>query len=62
MTSQALDSGILEGTSSEYLKYRTPLVSRYASPEMMYNYSDMKKFSTWRKLWLWLARAEKVSN
>ena len=42
-------------------KYRTPLVSRYASPEMAYNFSDMKKFTTWRKLWTWLAKAEKVS-
>ncbi|KAJ8307516.1 hypothetical protein KUTeg_015600 [Tegillarca granosa] len=62
MTSQAVDSCIPEGTNSEYLKYRTPLVSRYASPEMMYNYSDMKKFSTWRKLWLWLAKAEQLKE
>ena len=34
-------------------------MSRYASPEMAYNFSDMKKFSTWRKLWTWLAKAEK---
>lgn len=45
---------------SEFLKYRTPLVSRYASREMAYNFSDMKKFSTWRKLWTWLAKGEKV--
>jgi adenylosuccinate lyase len=45
---------------SELAKYRTPLVSRYASPEMAYNFSDMKKFTTWRKLWTWLAKAEKV--
>ena len=48
------------GIPNEFLKYRTPLVSRYASPEMAYNFSDMKKFSTWRKLWTWLAKAEKV--
>ncbi|KAL4239768.1 hypothetical protein ACF0H5_000571 [Mactra antiquata] len=40
-------------------KYRSPLVSRYASPDMAYNFSDLKKFSTWRKLWTWLAKAEK---
>ncbi|XP_053392633.1 adenylosuccinate lyase-like [Mercenaria mercenaria] len=44
----------------ELAKYRTPLVSRYASPEMAFNFSDMKKFTTWRKLWTWLAKAEKT--
>ncbi|XP_013412225.1 adenylosuccinate lyase [Lingula anatina] len=49
------------GTNSEHHgKYRSPLVSRYASPEMAYNFSDMKKFTTWRKLWLYLAKAEQV--
>lgn len=41
------------------MRYQSPLVSRYASPEMAYNFSDARKFSTWRLLWLWLARAEK---
>jgi adenylosuccinate lyase len=40
-------------------RYNSPLTSRYASPEMSYNFSDDKKFSTWRQLWLWLATAEK---
>ena len=40
--------------------YRSPLTSRYASKEMSYNFSDNKKFTTWRKLWLYLAKAEKV--
>lgn len=40
--------------------YRSPLVSRYASREMAFNFSDRKKFSTWRKLWIYLAQAEKV--
>ncbi|TVR12738.1 MAG: adenylosuccinate lyase [Planctomycetota bacterium] len=39
-------------------RYQSPLVSRYASPEMAWNFSDDRKFSTWRKLWLELARAE----
>ncbi|OWR53249.1 hypothetical protein KGM_210803A, partial [Danaus plexippus plexippus] len=26
---------------------------------MQYNFSDQKKFSTWRKLWIYLAKAEK---
>nr|XP_016849650.1 PREDICTED: adenylosuccinate lyase [Anolis carolinensis] len=40
-------------------RYRSPLVSRYASPDMAYNFSDRKKFSTWRRLWLYLAQASK---
>ncbi|KAH3863110.1 adenylosuccinate lyase-like [Dreissena polymorpha] len=50
----------IENMSQDLTKYRTPLVSRYASPEMAYNFSDMKKFTTWRKLWTWLAKAEKT--
>lgn len=41
-------------------RYRSPLVSRYASPEMGFNFSERKKFGTWRRLWLYLAQAEKV--
>ncbi|KAI9223235.1 L-Aspartase-like protein [Blastocladiella britannica] len=40
-------------------RYQSPLTSRYASKEMAYNFSDNKKFSTWRKLWLYLARSER---
>lgn len=39
--------------------YSTPLNSRYASKEMSYIFSDDKKFTTWRKLWLALAEGEK---
>ncbi|XP_065826812.1 adenylosuccinate lyase-like [Oscarella lobularis] len=39
--------------------YTTPLTSRYASEEMSYAFSEQKKFSTWRRLWLYLAKAEK---
>lgn len=46
--------------ADEFMKYRSPLVSRYASKEMAFNFSDRKKFSTWRKLWIYLAKAEKV--
>uniref|UniRef100_A0A8C5FVI0 Adenylosuccinate lyase n=1 Tax=Gadus morhua TaxID=8049 RepID=A0A8C5FVI0_GADMO len=49
----------MEG-SDEFMKYRSPLVSRYASKEMAYNFSDRKKFTTWRKLWIYLAKAEKA--
>ena len=44
----------------DYFKYRSPLVSRYASAEMNYNFSEVKKFSTWRHLWFWLASCQKV--
>ncbi|MDD6927579.1 MAG: adenylosuccinate lyase [Candidatus Borkfalkiaceae bacterium] len=40
-------------------KYVSPLSTRYASDEMQYVFSDKFKFSTWRKLWVALARAEK---
>lgn len=40
-------------------KYESPLSSRYASDEMLYLFSPDKKFSTWRRLWIALARAEK---
>ena len=39
-------------------RYESPLSSRYASPEMLYIFSPDKKFSTWRRLWVALARAE----
>lgn len=39
--------------------YRSPLTERYASKEMKYIFSDDNKFSTWRKLWVALAEAEK---
>ncbi len=39
--------------------YENPLCVRYASSEMKYIFSDDNKFSTWRKLWIALAKAEK---
>lgn len=57
------DTGMIAGEiPTEFSKYRTPLVTRYASPEMAFNFSEMKKFSTWRRLWTFLAKAEKVLN
>src|ERR1700754_4160375 len=38
--------------------YENPLISRYASREMATLWSDQRKFSTWRKLWVALAEAE----
>ena len=40
--------------------YESPLENRYAGEEMKRNFSDQKKFSTWRRLWLALAEAEQA--
>ncbi|MCD7734113.1 MAG: adenylosuccinate lyase [Clostridiales bacterium] len=39
-------------------RYESPLSSRYASDEMQYIFSPIKKFTTWRRLWIALARGE----
>ena len=39
--------------------YDNPLISRYASREMCRLWGDQRKFSTWRRLWVILAEAEK---
>lgn len=44
--------------NSAYSDYRSPLATRYASKEMRYNFSEQRKFSTWRQLWVHLAKAE----
>ena len=36
----------------------TRSISRYASREMATLWGDQRKFSTWRRLWVWLAEAE----
>ena len=40
-------------------QYQNPLVSRYASPNMSFIFSDAHKFRTWRKCWIALAEAQK---
>lgn len=39
--------------------YQSPLASRNASPQMQAIWSPQRKFSTWRRLWLALAEAQK---
>ncbi|KAJ1560103.1 hypothetical protein HK405_008212 [Cladochytrium tenue] len=53
------DSNPAAAVAAAHGKYASPLTSRYASPEMAHNFSDAKKFGTWRRLWLWLATAER---
>ena len=40
--------------------YENPLCVRYASTEMKFIFSDDHKFSTWRRLWIALAKAEQT--
>ncbi len=40
-------------------RYISPFSSRYASKEMQFIFSDNFKFSTWRKLWVSLAKAQR---
>jgi adenylosuccinate lyase len=42
----------------DYQTYENPLGPRYASREILYNFSAEKKFRTWRRLWVALAEAE----
>src|SRR5436190_4521410 len=38
--------------------YDNPLIGRYASREMAERWGPLRKFRTWRRLWLALAEAE----
>jgi adenylosuccinate lyase len=44
---------------NRYNQYQSPLSERYASKEMCSIFSDQYKFSTWRKLWVALAEAQR---
>src|ERR1044071_3087681 len=49
-----------EPTLSNHSVYESPLVTRNASPEMIAVFSPQRKHSTWRRIWLALAEAEKT--
>ncbi|MCP4375846.1 MAG: adenylosuccinate lyase, partial [bacterium] len=46
-------------TTNRHDSYVSPLESRYASQAMRELFSDKHKFTTWRRLWIALARAQK---
>ena len=43
---------------TDYTIYNNPLITRYASKDMQYAFSDDKRFKLWRKLWIALAESE----
>ena len=43
---------------SEHDRYNSPLTTRNASPQMQAIWSNQRKYSTWRRLWLALAQAQ----
>jgi adenylosuccinate lyase len=45
---------------SAHHTYQNPLVTRYASRAMAELWSSQRKFSTWRRLWVELAEAERL--
>ena len=44
---------------SEEFHFEAPLAARYASKEMIRIFSGEMRYTTWRKLWVALARAQK---
>merc|ERR1719242_1507345 len=43
---------------SSHNEYRHPLITRYASKRMRSIWSEQQKFTTWRKLWVALAKSQ----
>lgn len=44
--------------SDPHLLYDNPLIGRYASRAMAERFGPRRKFTTWRRLWVWLAEAQ----
>src|ERR1035437_4048723 len=55
-------NGAASSVSSQrdYNVYESPLVTRNASQEMIAVFSPQRKHSTWRRIWLALAEAQKT--
>ena len=48
-----------DANNGDNLRYRSPLAGRYASEAMRRLFGAQRKFSTWRRLWLALAKGQK---
>ncbi|THD18021.1 Argininosuccinate lyase [Fasciola hepatica] len=49
---------LADAEMEQYDVYRNPLTTRYASREMIHNFSERRKYIIWRQLWIWLAEAQ----
>lgn len=45
--------------NNRHSQYQSPFSERYASKEMCFIFSDQYKFTTWRRLWIALAEAQR---
>ena len=59
LTRRASDPISTDATALPHDRYENPLNTRYASREMSALWSDQQKHSTWRRLWVALAEAER---
>ncbi len=48
-----------EAGNIDHRIYVSPLVSRFATRDMIENFSDLKKFRTWRQMWIIIAECER---
>ena len=48
-----------KSSPAEFDTYQTSLTGRYCSTAMSHLFSQRSRYSTWRKLWLYLAQSEK---
>ena len=46
-------------TGNAHDEYRSPLGTRYAGEAMRQLFSERHRIRTWRRLWIWLARAQR---
>ena len=58
MTLEGQAGKLLSMNTNIHTTYENPLVSRYASEQMLGIFSPQFKFSTWRRLWLALAESQ----